>query len=196
MSELWYQNPKILLNNLDQFLPLNSLERVQKINSLARLAIYFFIFIIILNIDFKWITLSLVILIISFSLGYMEKFTSSDLKVSTNNCQKPTKNNPFMNYTLGDLYYNSNRLPACNYDNVKKEIRQAFRSHLYSDSSDIWGKNISDRNFYTMPNTDIVNDQTGFAIWCFGNSGECKTTGNNCLKIRDPTYHRGRITIT
>ena len=58
----------------------------------------------------------------------------------------------------------------------------------------MWGKFISDRNYYTMPNTEIVNDQTGFAKWCFGNSGECKSFGTNCLKQRDPTYHRGRFT--
>jgi serine/threonine protein phosphatase PrpC len=40
---------------------------------------------------------------------------------------------------------------------------------------------------------DIVNDQIGFAKWCMGNSGECKTTGNNCLKINDPIYSIGRI---
>ena len=99
-----------------------------------------------------------------------------------------------MNYTLGDLIENTNRPAACKYEDSKKNIRKEFRSHLYSDSSDIWGKFITDRNYYTMPNTDIVNDQTGFALWCFGNSGECKTTGNNCLKQRDPTYHRGRMT--
>ena len=43
---------------------------------------------------------------------------------------------------------------------------------------------------------NIVNKQTEFANWCYGGSGECKSTGNNCLKYRDPVYHRGRITNT
>jgi hypothetical protein len=40
-----------------------------------------------------------------------------------------------------------------------------------------------------MPNTGIVNDQMGFAKWCFGDSGSCKTFGEGCLKYKDPVYH-------
>lgn len=194
MSELWYQNPKVLLDDMSQFIPSKEFNRVETINALARLSIYYSILIILLNQDTKWLSVGIVILLISLFLGTSEKFTSISKDINKPECQRPTKDNPFMNYTLGDLLTTSERPGACNYENVKKEIRQEFRNHTVTDSSDIWGKYISDRNFYTMPNTEIVNDQVGFAEWCFGNSGECKTTGNNCLKIRDPTYHRGRMT--
>jgi hypothetical protein len=125
-------------------------------------------------------------------------------------CSKPTINNPFMNYTLGeslnttstldlrsknDKYKNLSdtiRLPACNYDDVKNEIRQKFRSMVYTDLTDLWGKYISDRNFYTMPNTGIVNNQVEFANWCYNmkDSGTCKITGKNCLKYIDPRYQQ------
>ena len=39
-------------------------------------------------------------------------------------CVRPTKNNPFMNFTLGD---NVERLPACEYEDVKDEMRNEFR---------------------------------------------------------------------
>ena len=194
MTELWYENPKILLDNLDQFLPLKDQNHIQKINALARFAIYWTIIIYVLQYDNKWLSISVVIILISLFLGQTENFTSLDEKLNKNVCEKPTKDNPFMNYTIGDLITNPNRLAACDYNKVKKLIRQAVRMHLFSDSSDIWGKFISDRNFYTTPNTNIVNNQIGFANWCYGGGGECKTTGNNCLKYRDPTYHRGRIT--
>jgi hypothetical protein len=194
MTELWYQNPKVLLDNYDQFFPNKSLDRNQKINALARFAIYYSALIIIFNTDSKWLSVSAIILVVSYFLGRSENFTSEDRELDPENCQPPTKDNPFMNYTVGDLIESPNRLPACDYEKVKDEMRKQFRSHLYSDSSDIWGKFISDRNFYTMPNTEIVNDQTGFAQWCFGNSGQCKSEGKNCLKQRDPVYHRGRIT--
>jgi hypothetical protein len=194
MTDLWYHNPKILLENVDQFFPNKKLNRIEKINSLARFSIYYSILLILLGQDSKWLSVSVIILLISTFLGTTEKFVSINNKSDSNNCTKPTKENPFMNYTLGDLMENTNRSAACKYEDSKEKIRKEFRSHLYSDSSDIWGKFITDRNFYTMPNTEIVNDQTGFALWCFGNSGECKTTGNNCLKQRDPTYHRGRMT--
>jgi hypothetical protein len=194
MTEVWYENPKILLDDLDQFFPLKTQNSTQKINSLARLAIYFFLIIYLFNFNNKWLSLSIVIIIISFFLGATENFTSENIKLNSNACQKPTIENPFMNFTIGDLITNPDRLPACYYDNVKKQIRKTFRTHLFSDSSDIWGKFISDRNFYTMPNTNIVNNQIGFANWCYGESGKCKSTGQDCLKYRDPTYHRGRIT--
>lgn len=194
MTDLWYHNPKILLKNIDQFFPNKNLNRLEKINSLARFAIYYAILLVLLGQDTKWLSISVVILIISAFLGTTEKFVSLTNTDDIQNCTEPTKENPFMNYTLGDLMEKSDRPKACKYEDSKNKIRKEFRSHLYSDTSDLWGKYISDRNYYTMPNTEIVNNQKGFAKWCFGNSGKCKTTGKNCLKQRDPTYHRGRLT--
>ena len=99
-----------------------------------------------------------------------------------------------MNYTVGDLIDNSDRPEACKYDDIKDEMRLEFRKKLFTDSSDLWGKYISDRNFYTTANTEIINKQKEFAEWCYGGQGECKSLGTNCLKQRDPTYNRGRIT--
>lgn len=194
MTELWYHNPKVLIDNLDEFFPDKHLNRTQKINSLARFSIYYTVLILVSRQELKWLSVGIIVILISMFLGSTESFTSKDRTVSPNICQKPTSANPFMNYTLGDLIETPNRPKACEYDDIKDETRKEFRSHLYSDSSDMWGKFISDRNYYTMPNTEIVNDQTGFAKWCFGNSGECKSFGTNCLKQRDPTYHRGRFT--
>lgn len=194
MTDLWYHNPKILLKNIDQFFPNKNLNRLEKINSLARFAIYYAILLVLLGQDTKWLSISVVILLISAFLGTTEKFVSLTNTDDIQKCTEPTKENPFMNYTLGDLMEKSDRPKACKYEDSKNKIRKEFRSHLYSDTSDLWGKYISDRNYYTMPNTEIVNNQKGFAKWCFGNSGKCKTTGKNCLKQRDPTYHRGRLT--
>ena len=196
MSDLWYNNPSLLLDNLDQFFPAKNLNRIQKINSLARLSIYFSVLILALKIESKYFLISILLLLASIFTKTTETFTNSEQESTADisECQKPTKENPFMNFTVSDLINNPDRPEACQYDDVKDELRKEFRSHVYSDNSDMWGKYISDRNFYTMPNTNVVNDQIGFAKWCFGNSGECKTFGTNCLKQRDPTYHRGRLT--
>lgn len=194
MTEIWYENPKVLLDDLDQFFPSKNHNNIEKINALAKFALYYTIVILLLKYDTKWLSISVVIIVISLFLGQTEDFTSVSSKSNNKACHKPSPDNPFMNYTVGDLINNPSRLSACEYEDAKHLIRQAYRMHLFSDSSDIWGKFISDRNFYTMPNTNIVNNQIGFANWCYGGSGECKSTGNNCLKNRDPTYHRGRIT--
>ena len=184
MVPLWFNNPKILLTNLDEFFPDKNLQYNNKINSLIRFSIYYSLLIIVFNYDLKYLYLSLLIIIISLILSYynIENFLD---------CKKPSVNNPFMNYTLSDLINNNNN-KACKYDDVKNEIKQAFRKDLFTDSSDIWGKYISDRNFYTMPNTDIINKQTEFAEWLYGDNGKCKINGE-CLKNRDPKYHHGRI---
>lgn len=195
LTELWYENPTVLLANTDQFFPAKHLTNTEKNNALVRFAIYFAILILIFKQDTKWLAIPIVIIIITFLIGKTEHFESTDKNLNNNSCYKPTIDNPFMNYTVGDLINNPDRLAGCNYESVKPLIRQAFSTHLFSDSSDIWGKFVSDRNFYTMPNTNIVNNQTGFANWCYGGSGECKTTGNNCLKNRNPEYHRGRYSV-
>ena len=51
MSEIWYNNPKILFDNFLEVLPINNISRDRKINSLVRLAIYLFILIILFNIN-------------------------------------------------------------------------------------------------------------------------------------------------
>ena len=193
MTDLWYNNPSILLKNMDQFFPNKDLSRPETINAIARFSIYYSILIMIFNDDMKWLSVSVIILLISLFLGTSEHFRSLDSDVDGRKCTMPTKENPFMNYTVGDLITSSKRPPACRYDDVKNEMRQKFKSPLHSDPNDMWGVNISDRNFYTMPNTAIVNDQIGFAQSLLGISGQCKSYGENCLKIEDIMYHTARL---
>jgi hypothetical protein len=212
MTDIWYKNPKVLLNNIDHFFPEKNQSNTEKNNALIRFAIYFGILILISKQDIKWLSISIIIIIITYFIGKTDYIKTTD-----KTCYKPTINNPFMNYTVADLINDPNRLAGCNYEDtikdtlksplneheknisvyqdVKTLTRQAFNTRVFSDSSDIWGKFVSDRNFYTMPSTTIVNDQIGFAKWCYGDSGDCKTTGNNCLKNRDPEYHRGRYSV-
>lgn len=191
--ELWYKNPMVLLNDYDQFFPTNNLSRAGKINAVARFGIYYLILLILFSKDAKWIAISVIVLGISYYLGVSEGFVSLDNDIDGKACQPPTKYNPFMNYTVGDMIKGVDRMPACKYEDVKKKMRYDYKSKFPSDSNDMWGKYASDRQFYTMPNTNIVNDQNGFATACFGDSGECKSTGQNCLKVNDIMYHTARL---
>ena len=196
MTELWYKNPKVLFDNLDQFYPSNTYTTIEKNNAMVRFALYYSIIILLFNQNTKLLALSLVIILFTYFLGEaddLETLVNTTTNTTTEKqCTEPTVDNPFMNYTIGDLITNPNKLKACDYDSSKQLMKKTFNTHVHTDLSDIWGKFITDRNFYTMPNTEIVNDQMGFAKWCYGNSGKCKTYGTNCLKNRDPEYHRGR----
>jgi hypothetical protein len=49
MSNLWYNNPQVLMNNLVEFVPTNNLSKEEKINAIARFAIYYGLIIFIIG---------------------------------------------------------------------------------------------------------------------------------------------------
>jgi hypothetical protein len=178
------------MNNLMEFVPTNNLSKEEKINAIARFAIYYGLIILIFNLDNKWLSITVILLIISYCLGYYEDF--EEVKKTKGNCVMPTQKNPFMNFTLDDYINNNDRKEACSYDKSKDMMRKEFRKDIIPDPADLWGTNISDRQFFTMPWTTIVNDQTEFGNWLYGSGGECKNLGINCDKNRDNRYHQSR----
>lgn len=205
VTELWYNNPSVLFDNMTQILPLNNLSSNQKINSLVRLAIYYTIIVLLINTPYDrkiLLSVSIIIILSSFLIKSEEPF-NQNLSISSTivlpddlKCQKPTSNNPFMNFTLGDFIQNPNRERGCSYVNNRDAVKQNFNKLIDMPVVTSNINNLSDRNFYTMPNTGIVNEQENFAKWIFGDSGKCKTTGDDCLKVVDPIYHIGRLTKT
>jgi hypothetical protein len=179
----WYNDISILIKHPNEFVPSNELDDDRKVNAIARFSIYFAIYIIFMNRNQKWLAISVSILIISLFIGTTENFTNEHFNNSNNSkCVEPTKSNPFMNFTLSDYYKDADRPSNCPINTVRKDMKEKFLSRIEPDPADLWGQNISDRSFYTTPNTRIVNDQKGFAEWCYGEMGECKSEGKNCLK--------------
>jgi len=99
----------------------------------------------------------------------------------------PTRKNPLMNVMMDDYKYNNKRKGAAPaYNNaVKKNINSISKtpqlSNSLTDNSKLFrdlGDNLSFehnmRNFHTMPNTKIPNDQRKFAEFCYGNMSSCK----------------------
>jgi len=101
-------------------------------------------------------------------------------------CTKPTVDNPFMNFTMKDfMTFDANgnvvdRPPACEQD-IKESVDAAFNNNLYRDISDVFGKVTSQRNYFTMPWTSIVNDQDKFANWLYNNPATCKENQDACI---------------
>ena len=91
----------------------------------------------------------------------IDKFTENFGQRKQKSCSVPTLNNPFMNHLILD---ESDKKPACDYTKeTKKGINSAFNTNLYQDLTDIYDKNNSQRQFYTMPVTTIPNNQKDFA---------------------------------
>jgi len=197
MSELWYENIKVLFKNFDEFFPKKEFNQVQKINSMARFALYYALIIMVTNKDQKWLAVSLVILFISYSSGITESFSPiSNISEDVNdklNCVKPTVENPTMNFTIGDYYNNPNREKACEHtEEIKNMMSNKFNQDIVPDPYDLYGRKQNERQFITMPNTKIANDQKAFAEWCYGEIGQCKAFGKDCVKNVDNRYHATR----
>jgi hypothetical protein len=188
----WLNDITILFKNYNEFYPKKNMTQNEKANSLARLGIYYAILLIILKLDSSWLCISIFFIILSILIGITENFISNK-----NKCTKPTKNNPYMNFTLGDHINNPTKPKACKLnDQIRKEELQIFRKNINGNDVlnkfDLYSKNNNDRNFYTMPSTTLVNDQEGFAKFVFKDFGKCKSEGTDCLKHRDNRFHKGR----
>jgi hypothetical protein len=101
-------------------------------------------------------------------------------------CTKPSLDNPFMNPNILD-YQTPNRISACSVDNSKinNEMHDKFIKRIFKDVNDIYGKTISERQFYTLPSTTIPNDQEGLGKWLYFKDKTCKeNNGVQCYNNR------------
>ena len=125
--------------------------------------------------------------------GTKEGFGGMDF--INNNFTNPSKVNPLMNVVLTEYKDDPERdaaAPAFN-ENVIEEINEKTKEFVvdqFSDSDDIEKKKLKDRlfsdlgdnfefdqsmrSFYATPNTQIPNDQSAFAEFCYGDMVSCK----------------------
>lgn len=132
---------------------------------------------------------------VSWSGDYDEMKESNIEGMDTLNgdlCQAPTRGNPFMNVTMVDLMSNRMRPVACSVSNplIKEEIRDNYEKDIIKDIEDVFERDHSSRQFYTMPSSTIPNDQTSFAKWLYEAPPTCKENQLNCLKYEDIRYNR------
>lgn len=105
-------------------------------------------------------------------------------------CRKPTNANPFMNPSVAD--YNTPAPAACNAfdDEINDDIKRTFSHDLFMDVDDVFEKANSQRQFYTVPNTSIPNDQENFMNWLYRSPSTCKESQDQCLRYEDLRFKR------
>ena len=108
-------------------------------------------------------------------------------------CRRPTIDNPFMNTNIYD--FNNGYIPeACNADDedIKEDMKVNFNHDLFRDVDELWERENSKRQFYTMPNTTVPNNQIEFAKWLYKIPDTCKESNKNgeCLRYDDLRYQR------
>jgi hypothetical protein len=94
----------------------------------------------------------------------------------------PTPRNPFMNVLPDEVKYNPNRPEAASVDGptVKATLDDFFRVNWFSDPTDVFGRNQSQREFITMPSTTIPSDRESYQNWLYKVPGKtCKEGGRD-----------------
>jgi hypothetical protein len=97
----------------------------------------------------------------------------------------PTSENPFMNVLINEIGDYPSKPPA-KYNasgDVKQKIEDRFELKMYGDPGDFWGRNQSQREFYTTPSTSIPNDRDSFQNWLYRVPGKTCKEGNNAACV-------------
>tara|TARA_Y100000389_G_C17271298_1_gene418108 strand:+ start:104 stop:652 length:549 start_codon:yes stop_codon:yes gene_type:complete len=182
MSKVWINNPAELFKtkNLRYFIPTEEMTYVEKINAITRFIIYGSILLYLVKGDNHILLIPIVSMIIMYFLitwgSNLDELKETFGNKENISCQNPDNNNPFMNILPVD---DRDRLEACKYnEETKEKIDNNFNTNLYLDLNDIYGKNNSQRQFYTMPSTTIPNKQHDFAEWLYNSPNTCKE--GNC----------------
>ena len=203
MKSFWSKDPSVLLNDLASFYPTSIQSRAEKLNSLVRLSFYISIILSIYHSNPKFMYILIFILLITL-LIYTETNTTENF---TESCTRPSIANPLMNFTMGEFLNTTSegdiidRNPSCSNSipKIKQEIDESFNNNLYKDVGDLFGKNNSQRQFYTMPNTNLVNDRDSFSNWLYGNKDDttCKdqwnSNGTNCSRLNYEPLQSNRM---
>lgn len=183
-DNFWYNNISILYdkNYILEIIPNRDYDLNRKLNALVRLSIIYGIVSYLFTNNSEYMCIPFITLIATlflykytankegFSLDFKniyEKIPSVDV-YDEDSCILPTKDNPFMNLNTYDYSRTDNvvRNKACkSYDNVKIQnmIESKFNQDLFLDSNDLFNRRNSQRQFYTMPNTSVPNNQDEFA---------------------------------
>ena len=183
----WLDYPLILFkkDKILQLWPLSNLSMVEKLNAISR-------FIILLSVLGYCITKKYSILMIGVLalLGIIvlhkkskkslkESFSKKDdfFKIKGDTFTQPTKENPLMNVLLPEIVDKPNRPKAAPaYEPpIEKAINNSVMDpRFFLDLGDNLSFDRSMRQFYTMPNTKVPNDQKSFGEFCYGNMPSCK----------------------
>jgi hypothetical protein len=92
----------------------------------------------------------------------------------------PSPRNPLMNVLVDEIKNNPLRPGAAPVDSpvVKATLDDFFRVNWFSDPTDVFGRNQSQREFITMPSTTIPNDRESYQNWLYKIPGKtCKEGG-------------------
>lgn len=214
-TPFWFNDISILFNKnyLLEIIPLKSYDFNRKLNAILRFTIYYGILLYILKNDKNVLCLPFITVVITVFLNKTNKkgrentamVNSKNVKdnhssetvnkmveeIDDDVFRKPDIDNPMMNMNVFDLYDDKRAIPTYDNPGVEKVVEDKWNDGLYRDSDDLFGRNNSQRQWYTMPNTESMNRQTEFAKWCYKTPPTCKEgNGLQCANNLHPRLNR------
>jgi hypothetical protein len=183
MEQFWFDRPLDLVNKDYAlfFYPNDKMTMPQKLNSMLRLSIYFAVVMIVFTSNLKFLLVPLVVAIVTclvYKNTPAKKLRAGEIYDGFDEgaCTVPSKDNPFMNVLMNEYEQRPDRSKACDVGDskVRTSMSKQFDKDLYRDVGDIFNNAASDRQYYTTANTQIPNDQGGFAKWLYDDVKSCK----------------------
>ena len=211
-TPFWFKDISILYdkNYLMEIIPKKEYDFNRKLNAVVRFTIYYGILLYIFKQDKNILCLPFITVVITVYLhktskddkqddnfkGLMNTKGSTNLseidmmidEINTDVYRIPEIDNPMMNQNTFDLYENKKAIPTYNNPGVKRKVEETLDSQVFKDSNDLFNRRNSQRQWYTMPNTEAMNKQTEFAKWCYMTPPTCKE--GNGLQCANNLHNR------
>ena len=202
IDKFWLDDPLIIFKKerISEFWPDKQFSASRKLNAITRVIILFTILGYFISKKIKILVtggIALIFIVFIYFIqvkkeqdeqemkdimkeGFESKTPKFD-KIMEKNFTTPTKKNPLMNVLLPELNANPERSEAApSYNtNIRREINEKAKSNLedeklYKNLGDNLNHQNMMRNFHSMPNTSVPNNQKDFAMFCYGSMKACR----------------------
>ena len=214
-TPFWFKDISILYdkNYLLEIIPKKEYDFSRKLNAVVRFSVYYSILLYIFKRDtnilcFPFITIVITVflhktnkdeknddamkgLMSSKSHTSMEDIDMMIMDINKDVFREPDDDNPMMNQNTFDLYENKKAVPTYNNPGMKRKVEETLDAGVYKDSNDLFNRRNSQRQWYTMPNTEAMNKQTEFAKWCYMTPPTCKEGNGLQCAANQSGEHRG-----
>lgn len=201
MNTIWFKDILQFMNfsNMKNFIPTSSMNVIEKLNAYVLLSIYVTLIHYTIFNDSRVFGLVVVTMLLTYLYykstqeHYVQyQSVKKEGKINKNaDCSLPSDNNPFMNVLMNEYTDDPERKEACDVDEnkIKQVINDKYFKDVYRDVDDVFDRKSSFRNFYTMPNTSIPNDQKSYAEWLYGIKEKTQKEGNGNRNMYFASYY-------
>lgn len=197
----WKDDFSILYDKqrLTEFIPTLDMSVSERLNAIVRFSIYLSIILTLMHNQVWPLYIAIFGFAVTLFIENSRDRSSEDLAMFSGDdvCTIPTDENPFMNPLQ---FENAEDKPvACNLEaafgetQVGNMANDKFMRGLYQDSFDLFERNNSQREFYTVagpPRHPTAEARHNFAMALYGNASSCKSDPFDCEPFTRLSQHR------